>query len=52
MLIHSQRTFIEQNALLSPETLSLTEQEVLSGSFTEIMVNAQLIGSTLKTYEK
>jgi ParB-like chromosome segregation protein Spo0J len=52
MLVNSQRVFIEQSALLSPGTLSPTENEVLSGSFTEIMVKALIIVSTLKTYEK
>jgi hypothetical protein len=52
MLIHSQRVFIEQNSLFSSETLSPTEKEVLSSSYTEIMDKAQIIVSTLKTYEK
>ena len=52
LLISSQRIFIEQRALLSLESLSLTENEILSLSFTEIMVKAKIIVSTLKTYEK
>jgi hypothetical protein len=52
LLIHSQRLFIEQNAPVSSETLSHTEHEVLASSFTEIMVKASIIVSTLKTYAK
>ena len=52
LLINTQRIFIEQSALLSSETLSPTENETLSCSFTEIMVKAKIIVSTLKTYER
>ena len=52
LLINTQRIFIEQNDLLSPETLSPMEKEALSCSFTEIMVKAKIIVSTLKMYEK
>jgi ParB/RepB/Spo0J family partition protein len=52
LLMSSQRIFIEQRACLSLETLSLMENEILSRSFKEIMVKAQIIVSTLKTYEK
>jgi len=52
MLINAQRIFIEQSALFSSETLSHTEHEMLACSFTEIMVKAKIIVSTLKTYEK
>ena len=52
LLISSQRTFIEQSTHISSETLSLTENEILSPGFTEIMAKAKIIVSTLKTYEK
>lgn len=52
LLISSQMVFIEQSALFSSETLSPTENEILSRSFTEIMVKAKIIVSTLKAYEK
>ena len=48
MLIHAQRDFIEHLALLSSETLSPTENEVLTSSFTEIRTKAETIVSTLK----
>ena len=48
MLVNAQRVFIEHIALLSPETLSPTENEVLTCSFNEIMTKAQIIVSTLK----
>ena len=51
-LAHSQAVFIEQSTLFSSETLSSTENEILSRSFTEIMVKAKIIVSTLKSYEK
>jgi ParB family chromosome partitioning protein len=47
LLINTQCLFIEQSAHLSPDTLSSKEKEVISCSFTEIMVNAKIIVSTL-----
>jgi ParB/RepB/Spo0J family partition protein len=48
MLVHAQRVFIEHIALLSPETLSPTENEILARSLAEIMTKSQIIVSTLK----